>query len=155
MKSVRLYRSVGNQWVLESWRMPELGRARHEQLGLVYPERGEYYFSEVLPGGPEDWDIGKVISWIEAGRYRNPNENPVSIKEAYQKEDAAARSNLSDAIRDKFPAYGLRPFAARGGSRGTKTSPIVKSANDLRLRIASGTTGKMVQGSPRVTLETR
>jgi len=156
------YRAIGFNWVLEQWRFPEEPREQWQRgVGQTlgpYPERGDYWHCHTFVGDPQDTNIERQIMLIEAGRKVDPTGrlNSLAIKKAYDKETRDCNARVADAIGEKLPAFGLRPFAGAGGSRGTKGGP------NLAHRVRSGQRrfdpGKMVNTVPaqppkRVTLE--
>jgi hypothetical protein len=99
---------------------------------------------------PSEANLEKLISWIEEGRKRSFSEN----REACQADwDAEQRdiSLKSDAIiRNALPSFGIAPMVGRGGGRGTKTRPILKTAQELGLPVGgnkfkAGQTGQRFQ----------
>lgn len=135
------YPEIGDQWILERWmtpyeytgRTPEQWKQTLTVLG-PYPDRGEYEVSHVFEAcGPTDANLTKLISWIEEGRKRSWWENRTACQ-ADSEADEKERKNLREAIiRDSLPAFGTAPLSGYGGGRGTKTAPILKSAEELGL----------------------
>jgi hypothetical protein len=142
----RLYTRLGNIWVMEKW-LPAADFAKctqdHWNLHMLalgpWPEKGDYEIChpfEVF--GPWDCDIEKLITWIEMGKKHSLYEKAVFHRQEAQKEVAANRSTANDLIRNKLPAFGCRPFAGGKVSRGAKTVPLLRSAEELGLPTIPG-----------------
>lgn len=137
---VQTYRHIGAKWVLECWHdawkfsqcTPE--RWNREFLALLgpYPSRGEYahvHTFEVVQ--PADCDLGKLISWIEEGQKRSPQDNYDALKGQYEAEESDNRAKQLAIIEDGRPAFGAKPLASAHLTRGTKTKRYSRSANEL------------------------
>jgi hypothetical protein len=141
------HKNVGDSWIMEKWITAEEfhppGKedwdANMLSLG-PWPSRGEYELCHVFPphATPVDSNIEKLISWIEAGKGITLQENMNYHRQQDEAERDANRKLAEDLIRNRLPAFGSRPFAARGGTRGTKTAKILKTAEELGLPTAPG-----------------
>ena len=143
---VRRYPHLGEQWIMERW-LPaeEYAKCSKEQWNrdlLIlgpWPERGEYDLCHTFElAGPDDANLEKLIAWIDMGRKTSFYDTHV-----YQREDAAREkrtiSDTQDAmIRNWLPAFGSAPMSGPGGGRGSKTAPILKTANELNLPLNGG-----------------
>lgn len=140
------YRSLGAVWVLERWYTGEefakCSKARWdmEYIDLLgpWPARGEYFHAHTFSLSPSDANIEKLIMWIEESRKRRPVENRIACRQEYEAEERTSDANMSDLIRDALPAYGIRPMVGAHVRRGTKTPPIVLSADQTGLPIPGG-----------------
>lgn len=132
------YPEIGAKWILEKWLSaveyagtPLDWQARCSILG-PYPSRGEYEmvwtFDEVAI---EDFNVEKLIRWIEAGRNKSFVENRTACKDEYARQQNAVRSEQYARIYDKLPPYCNFPMVGYGGGRGTKTAPLTKTAEEL------------------------
>lgn len=142
----RKYPEVGDQWIMERW-LPAAEYAKctkdfwdRELLILgPWPERGEYEVCHVFEtGAPDEVGLEKLIAMIEEGRKRSYFEKRTFHREDAERE-AKSISNQQDAmIRNWLPAFGSAPMVGHGGGRGSKTMPIVKSAEELGLPTSGG-----------------
>ena len=142
---VPTYRAIGTKWVLERWHDPwkfsqctkEAWDRQFAQILGPYPSRGEYahcHTFEVVQ--PEDCDLGKLISWIEAGQTKSFQDNLDACKQQYADEEAANRAKQFAIIDDAHPAFGTTAIASSRVVRGTKAPRLRKSANDLGMPTA-------------------
>ena len=138
---------VGECWLLERWLPPnELYAGTEEQWNAdpkmlasgTYPKRGDYVLSEALSCTPSEANIEKLISWIEAGGKRRAIENQLAIQANLEKSLDAKKVVRDEIIRDAMIPY-VEAMVGYGGSRGTKTFPILKSAEELGLPFNGGT----------------
>lgn len=146
-------------WILERWIPVEEftgGMTREkwdrgflsDQLG-PYPDRGEYVRCEIqLACSPTEANLEKLIGWIEESRKRQmsasgPSENHNALRAAYKAETADNRRVARDIIDNAFSAYLDRAFVSTSASplaakRGTKTRPLLHSAQELGLPVRAG-----------------
>lgn len=138
---------IGACWILEKHQTPqELGgvsitAARWNadpQLLLLgpFPAKGDYYPTDPpLACHPSDANIEKLITWLEAGRKRNPNENAQACVSNLEKSLAEKKSTRDAMFRDAMrPWNGADPYVSGvGKGRGSKTFKQLKSANELGL----------------------
>jgi len=135
------YAELENVWILERW-LPAAEYARCDRetwdrtLSILgpYPERGEYELAHVFEAcGPVDANLEKLISWIEESRKRSYSENRTALKKHYEDERAGVRSVQDAMIRNSMSAFLDAPMSGYKGGRGSKTQPIVKTAEELGL----------------------
>ena len=148
------HKNVGNQWIMERWRSPERYAQCSRQewdsnpsmltLG-PWPDRGEYELCHVFDvAPPADANVETLVRWIEYGITSiTPAETLQHHQKLAEAEKADNRSKADAMIRSRLPAYGCRPFAGAGGSRGTKTAKILKSAEELGLPTKPGLTTRV------------
>lgn len=134
------YPECGDTWVMERWYSPMEYHGTREAWDEMcsnlgpYPERGEYDICHHFEfTGPDDCNLDKLISWIEEGRKRNPQENTNALKDAAAKEENDMRNARLDIIGNALPAFGSAPMVGHGGGRGTKTMPVLRSAQEAGL----------------------
>lgn len=146
---VSLYPQLKGHWIMERWMTPfEFARCTAEQwnsdpmltsLG-PYPDRGEYELCHTFNlVTPTDENIPLIVGLIEKSRSEtrrdgNAFENPantVACRDLAEAEQARVSKEMQDRIGNVLPAFGSAPMIGRGGGRGTKTRPVVKSANEL------------------------
>lgn len=142
------YPQAGNCWVLEKWLSayeftkctPELWNSTMTFMG-PYPSRGEYELAHIFESVPAaDANIGKIISWIEAGKRHSANENRNSIREDLAREEKARQSYWHDRLMDRTHAFGTAAFVGYGGGRGTKTREFPLTAESAGLPQRPGST---------------
>lgn len=135
------YAELHNVWILERW-LPAAEYAGCDRetwdrtLSILgpYPERGEYELAHVFEAcGPVDANLEKLISWIEESRKRSYWENRTALKEHYEQEQKGVRSVQDAMIRNRLSAFLDAPMSGYKGGRGSKTRPIVKTAEELGL----------------------
>ena len=135
-----------NVWIMERWLAAEefhkFGRADWDLNCLSlgpWPEKGEYELCYVFyPAPPADVSIEYRIKLIEASR-KVPFRDTLN----YQRDDSeknlkSTRATAEDMIRNRLPAFGTQPMIGRGGGRGTKTAPILRTAQELGLPSNAG-----------------
>ena len=138
------YRSKG--WILESWDWCRVSPREWESamdpfsgwpVNGPYPSRGEYYLSWEFDKGVQADSLEKIIGAIHAGRNRSFEEIRKNLKDEYAAEERNRLREQDAEIRDGFTAFGVtpKPISSRRVSRGTKTMPEMKSANELGLPI--------------------
>jgi hypothetical protein len=144
-----LYPHIANEigqntgvWVLEKWidafaftRMTAAEWNRDPDMLATgpYPSRGEYVMIGNLPIKPADTNIEKLIGMVNAGTKYSWAEKLAACRLRSDSEEAGKKSLMTDIIRDALPVAGTEPLVGYGGHRGTKTAPILKSANELHL----------------------
>ncbi len=149
--------SAGNGYVLEEW----LGAfsftgvtaeqwGSDSQLNILgpYPHRGEYVMIGNDAFNPADTNIEKLITLVHASDRYTWAEKLAACRNQATKEEIE-RSCLRDAIiRDAFPAFGHAPFSQLSTGRGgaAKTSPVLRSANELGLPVPEGIPGQATTG---------
>jgi len=139
------YRDKG--WILESWDWCRMTQQEWDSMieplsgwpvRGPYPSRGEYYFSWEFERGLGIFtsDVERIIAAIEKGRNRSSGEVRQNMKLEYEREERASKQAASDEIRDACTAFGVAPFSGGSGvSRGTKTAPVLRTAQELGLPI--------------------
>lgn len=143
---VTAYPEVGRIWIMERWQTPfEFARCTAEVWNQTmtllgpYPDRGEYEichpFEITLP---TDCNLDKIVMWVEEGRNRSWWENRTACQADYDKEEKSNDSTKNAIIRNSLPAFGTAPMSGFGGGRGTKTAPILKTAEELGLPTSGG-----------------
>lgn len=148
---VRKYPELGDHWVLERWLTPfEYARCTpqewNETLSVLgpYPDRGEYEICHMFDlVNPADESVTKVIEQIEAahknvrrdGRNFDNPENTVACQRLAEEEQASISSEMQARIENCFPAFGGVPMAGYGGTRGTKTFHVARSAVEAGLPV--------------------
>lgn len=153
-----LYPHMLGRWVLESWRnawdftgmTAAQWNADPDSLMLgPYPSRGEYQMvgSDAFP--PADTNIERLIAMVEDARNTMTWAGKLKACRTQQEyaEDTARKMRM-DVILDALPYQGTEPLSGYGGGRGTKTAPVLKSANELHL--PKPTTQANVNGGPRM-----
>lgn len=142
---MRAYPDMGNIWIMEKWcSAEEFGGTKKrwdlecQSLG-PWPDRGEYEICHSFETStPDDAALEKLICWIEMGRKTSFFETQTFIKRDVDREKRAVSDQQDAMIRNWLPAFGTAPMIGRGGGRGTKTMPILKSANELGLPTQGG-----------------
>ncbi len=154
-----LHKHLGPVWIMERWLSAEqfakCSRADWERDCLAlgpWPERGEYELCHVFDTAqPSDASIEALVTLIEYGR-----QVPFADTLRWQREDAlkeklATRATAEAMIRNRFPAFGVESFVGAHGHRGTKTAPILKSAEELGLPTRPGMLSNGNRRDNRVT----
>jgi hypothetical protein len=138
------YPHLQNQWILEKWRSAfEFTGCTAAQWNAdanctvlgPYPDRGEYQMVGQEGFNPEQVNIEKLIQLVEAGNQRSWREKLDACRKSAWIEECGQKSLREAIIRDCLPAFGVDPMVGYGGGRGTKTSPVLRSANELGLPI--------------------
>jgi hypothetical protein len=114
-----------------------------------YPDRGDYQMCGNTGFNPADMNIEKLISLVHAADKYSWAEKLAACRNVATK-DEIDRKHLREAIiRDALPAFGHAPFSqvstGRGGS--AKTSPVLRSANELGLPVPEGIPGQVTSGT--------
>lgn len=150
------YPQVVAAWILERWYTAwEYTRMTQRKWDLTmvdpntgwlingpYPSRGEYDLAWEFDAGPANDSIDKIIAAIEAGRRRSFQDVRDAHAAEYDYEREATRKQGEDQIRDAVSAFGASPMSARGYGRGTKTAPVLKTAEELGLPTPSRRGGR-------------
>jgi hypothetical protein len=136
---MRKYNTEPWQYVLERWIPVEQFAGcsretwdRENSILGPYPERGEYelcYTFDTMT--PDNASIDKLIAWIEMGKRQSPGEIAQAIKDEQERELAAKRGTMRDRIANMLPAFGVSPLAGYGGTRGSKTAQMQRSARQV------------------------
>lgn len=155
------YRDKG--WILESWDNCRMSPREWESMiepfsgwpvRGPYPTRGEYYLSwEFARGGISSSDVERIIGAIEKGRGRSFQEIRQNMLKEYADEEKQQKNAASDEVRDACTAFGVRPISSARVSRGTKTHPELRTAQELGLPIPR--TGPKVPRGTRRTFDVR
>lgn len=152
------------EWILEKWLSafdftgvtaarwnldPELNA-----LG-PYPSRGEYQMIGNTGFNPMDLGtsgIEKLISLVTAGDRHSWAEKLAACRNAADQLEAEKKSLREAIIRDALPAFGHAAFSQLStGSGGMgKSSPVLRSANDLGLPVPCGTPGQASTGGASI-----
>lgn len=100
-----------------------------------YPHRGEYQMIGSTAIRPADTNIDKLIMLVEAGSKFSWAEKLAACRLNSAKAEADKATQIHDIIEDCLPYKGTEALVGGGTSpgRGTKTAPILKSANELHL----------------------
>lgn len=153
------YREKG--WILETWDQCRMSQREWDSMiepfsgwpvRGPYPSRGEYYLSWEFERGIGIWasDVERIIGAIEKGRNRSFQETRQNAMNEYQEEEKHWKQAASDEVRDAVTAFGVAPISSLTGvSRGTKTQPELRSAQELGLpiprrgpKVSKSTTGR-------------
>ena len=139
---VLTYRHIPDPWVLERWQTCQMTRARWDALvdpqsGYLlngpYPDRGEYYHAHTFTCPIVDANLDKLISWIEEGRKRSWQDNLDACKQEYDDDTKERQGRMDAIVKNALPAYCGSPFSGGAVSRGSKTAPILLTADQVRL----------------------
>lgn len=141
-------------WVVEKWLPPEAITTATSQewnanpellMQGPYPSNGDYCMAALpLTCSPEDANIEKLVSWIEAGKGFTPAQHAIAIQN-----EVDAKEKTRDRIRREMIEDRLLPFAGEAWSgitssatgrngRGTKNITLRHSANDLGMPTKPG-----------------
>lgn len=140
------YPQAGSCWVLEKWLSAyEFAKCTAEvwnqSMTILgpYPSRGEYEAVHIFEAAvPADANLDKLISWVDAGKRYSANENRNALRDEWDRDELGRKNHRLDVIRNALPAFGAAPMSGPGGGRGTKTMPILRSANELGLPVGRG-----------------
>lgn len=131
-------------WILETWDHCRMSQREWDSMvepfsgwpvNGPYPTRGEYYFSWEFKYGEGVFasDLERIIGAIEKGRSRSFQQVRQAMMEEYQKEEKDWKQAASDEVRDACTAFGVAPISSSRVSRGTKTAPALRTAQELGL----------------------
>jgi hypothetical protein len=142
------------EYVLERWRSaweftgctPEQWAYKPDGAKVLgpYPSRGEYEMVELpLACKITEANLDVLISWVEESRNRQMSpigvaENDVALRDTYAAETKANRATSEAICRNALTPWLGNAFvstsdSATAAKRGTKTYPILKTANDIGL----------------------
>ena len=132
-----------NIWIMERWRSPEEfcpgGPAAWPPNLGAFPDKGEYQECHRFEAcQPSDANIEKLVVWVEMGRNHTLYEKTVHARGEAECEKAQTQEIVKTRIRNLLPAYGCRTFVGAHVSRGEKTRPVLKSAEELGLPTKPG-----------------
>lgn len=141
-------------WIMERWTPPwhYCQKTREEwnrdfynaQSGLIsmgpYPSDGEYQLCHIFEHcNPDNANLEKLVNWVEAGRRVHTfAENREIIREQYAKEEKEKFDTMMGICMNALPAFGSGGYVGPYGSRGTKTAPILRTAQELGLPTKAG-----------------
>lgn len=140
----------GEVWILEKWvprweltdKSEAEWNADEDCLNMgPYPAKGDYVLAETLACAPAEANIEKLITWIEDGRKRSPQENQIAIRDNMERQLRERHNERHARIRNAMLPFGGEAYAAAGGGRGTKTIEMKHSAEELGLPTQPGYTG--------------
>jgi hypothetical protein len=117
-----------------------------------YPSRGEYVMCGSTGFDPMQVNIEKLITLVHASDRFSWAEKLNACRTQAEKEETD-KSFLREAIiRDAFPAFGHAPFSQISTGRGGagKTSPVLRSANELGLPVPQGIPGQATSGGSMI-----
>ena len=142
-----------NGWVLERWRSAleatQMTRLQWDTqmvdpasgwllLG-PYPARGEYEKVWEFDHGVDSDNLDKIIATVEHNRNDLSFEDVRRMHKAeYAAEEKAHRTAAYEEIRDCMTAWGGSPLAGAHVRRGTKTTPELRTAEELGLPLPKG-----------------
>jgi hypothetical protein len=119
----RMYRHMGNIWIMERWRSAEEWKADQwdvEHLGPI-PARGEYDLCHAFElSGPEDANLDKLVAAIEFSRGVRLVDTMQFHRDEAEREKQANGAKVEDMIRNRLPAFGCRPMFSGRTRRGTE-----------------------------------
>ena len=137
------YRQLAGFWIMEGWLPASLYHAglTREQWDLRFPsipfqDRGDYDHCHTFEASdPANSSVDKLVKWILAGREGSFQDNLDACQAQYAAEEKDKDNEIEARIRNVLPAYGTAPMVGggHGAGRGTKTAPLLKSANELGL----------------------
>lgn len=150
------YRAVSSPWILERWynafEFTKMTQARwdREMVDPVsgwlilgpYPTRGEYDLVWQFDAGVDADSLEKIVGAIERARGRSWEDVRGAHKAEYEYEEKETSTNNYLDLRDGMTAFGGAPLASSRIGRGTKTRPMLKSANELGLPVPRMIPGK-------------
>jgi hypothetical protein len=124
------------------------------QLNILgpYPHRGEYQMCGNTGFDPAQTNIEKLIRLVHASDRYSWSEKLVAARNQATKEEIERKHLRESIIRDALPAFGHAPFSQLSTGRGgaPKTSPVIRSANELGLPIPQGIPGQATAGGGKV-----
>jgi hypothetical protein len=124
-----------NSWILEKWLSPsEFTDLSKEQWDLEYrdpvtgllllgpfPDRGDYQLViSIAPEDIVDFNIEKLIQWQQMGRDHTLGERIDALARQYAAEEKAKDEILEGTLREKLPAFGVRPIFSSKVRRGSE-----------------------------------
>ncbi len=157
---VRTYPDIpGQPFILEEWvdAFTFTGCTRDQwaygdgQFLGPYPYRGEYQMCGSSGFKPEEVNIEKLIRYVHAADNYSWTEKLYACRKKAEADEAATANEVRAIIQDSFPAFGHAPFMGYGGHGGsTKTSPVLRSANELGLPVPQGIPGQVTTGGSMI-----
>jgi hypothetical protein len=143
------YRDLGPVWVLEKWisaiEDSHMTESRYNlnyldvSTGLLlcgpYPHKGVYQHTHTFdPVAPGDCNLEFLIGAITKAKYNDPVKVKEAVEEHYQKQQAEADANHMLAIKESYPAFGLRPTNFAGHVHSFKSHRFDTPSGLLRRR---------------------
>ena len=159
-KWVQTYPQIGNEWILEKWldafTFAGPPSAWDDILG-PYPTRGEYQMCGNTSFEPEHTNVEKLISLITAGDRHSWAEKLAACRKQAENLEREKSELRKAIILDALPAFGHAPFSQPSTGRGgaVKTSPVLRSANELGLPVPHGTPGEVTTGGSMIVPKKR
>lgn len=154
------YPHIGAQYILEKWldafaftgcTAATWNVDRSLNVLGPYPNRGEYVMCGDTSFNPGETNIEKLIVLIEAGSRYSWAEKLAACRDKQARVDREKGQIISDIVQDAFrPFGGINPISAGAYGRGTKTTPVLRSANELGLPIPQGKPGEVTVGGGSV-----
>jgi hypothetical protein len=136
------------KWVLEKWlSAKDFTQGQSEQAwnlkysqpcGLLllgpYPSRGEYQHAHTFMVPVADANLDWLISVIDAGARKSMQDNLDACRADYDADTKARRSTVDEMVRNRMSSFLNNAFVGGAGvKRGTKTAPLIRTANELKL----------------------
>ena len=154
------YPHIGPEWILEEWVdafkftgcTPAMWN-NDSNMNILgpYPHRGEYVMCGDTSFNPADMNIEKLITLVHAADRYTWAEKLRACRDVAERDELGRASMCRDIILDALPSFGHAPFVAYGGHGGTaKTSPVLRSANELGLPVPQGLPGQVTTGGSMI-----
>jgi hypothetical protein len=119
-------------WVLEKWLSPGEFAGSKEDWDLLYrdpatgflllgpyPDRGEYQMVFTLDQTDvSQFNLEEIIKMIEHGKSNSAQSVKDACRRAYEKEEAAKDAIIEGTLRERLPAFGVRPMFSSAVGRG-------------------------------------
>lgn len=160
-----LYPHIGPEWILEEWQdaftfsgmTATQWNSNPDQLALgPYPLRGDYQMCGDTSFDPAQINIDKLITLVHAADKYSWAEKLRACRDAAQRDEKQRASKCQAIILDALPAFGHAPGLGYGGALGAaKSSPVLKSANELCLPIPNGRPGEATTGGGQIVKKRR
>ncbi len=117
-----------------------------------YPHRGEYVMCGNSGFDPMQTNIEKLISLVHAADKYSWSEKLVACKNMATKEEIEKKCLRESIIRDCFPAFDGATFSqlSTGAGGASKSTPVLRSANELGLPVPQGTPGQATTGGATI-----
>lgn len=155
------YPEIGPNWILEEWMdafsftgVTASTWNMDRQLNILgpYPHRGEYQMCGNSSFEPEQTNIEKLIRMVHAADKYSWAEKLTACRNIATKEEIDRKHLREAIIRDCLPAFGHAPFSQLSTGRGgaPKTSPVIRSANELGLPVPQGIPGQATSGGGKI-----
>lgn len=150
---IETYFGRSEVWIMEKWQSPwEFSQCTRESwddrlliLG-PYPSRGEYVECWAFNGAVNDANLDGIITQLEAGKRYRPIDNHRALRDDYAADTLNRRRICLDIADNAQSAFGSTAISSSRVMRGTKTAPILRNANELRLPVGNN---KFVSGRRR------